>query len=456
MKEDMRILAVDDDPDILLSLRLLLKNQVKEIITENNPAKVPELIKKNDFDIILLDMNFTKDTISGQEGFDLLDLILKLNPQMVVVFLTAYGDMDKAIKALKAGAVDFVLKPWQNEKLLATINSAAEISRSRKEMTFLKEKQTLLQDDLAMSFMNIIGRSESMKHIISVIKKVGPTDANVLITGENGTGKELIARALYQCSLRNKETFLSVDLGAITESLFESELFGHCKGAFTDAKNDRMGRFQAASGGTLFLDEIGNLSLSQQSKLLTAIEKQEIVRVGSNHPIPVNVRIISATNLSMDDLLQEQKFRQDLLYRINTIEIYIPPLRHRMEDIDDLLSYYLQIFSKKYNKNVSSIKKETTDYLKQYSWPGNVRELIHAIERAIILAESSMLIPEDFAFLINKHTSKEPLLNGTLDEIEKNRISECLKKHNGNVTYTAKELGLTRAALYRRMEKFEL
>lgn len=456
MKDDISVLAIDDDPDILLSLKLLLKNQVKEIKTENNPAKVPDLIQKQNFDIILLDMNFTKDTISGQEGFELLDQILKINPLLVVVFLTAYGDMDKAIKALKAGAVDFVLKPWQNEKLLATIYSAAEISRSRKEMAFLKEKQSLLQDDLAMPFMNIIGRSESIKHIISVIKKVGPTDANVLITGENGTGKELVARALYQCSQRKNETFLSVDLGSITESLFESELFGHCKGAFTDAKNDRMGRFQAASGGTLFLDEIGNLSLAQQSKLLTAIEKQEIVRVGSNHPIPVNVRIISATNLSLDDLLHEQKFRQDLLYRINTIEIYIPPLRNRIDDIDELLSFYLRIFSKKYNKRIDGVKAETLDLLKQYSWPGNVRELIHSLERAIILSESNILIPDDFAFLIKKQENKEVLLNGTLDEIEKIRIMNCLKKHNGNVTYTAKELGLTRAALYRRMEKFEL
>ncbi len=463
MKENIKVLAIDDDADILLSLKLMLKNQIQSIITESDPEKALNMIERDDFDVILLDMNFSKDTISGQEGFDLLSRIRKIKPEAVVIFLTAYGDMDKAIKALKAGAVDFILKPWQNEKLLATVFSAAQISQSRKETLFLKEKQEVLQAEIFHPFSEIIGQSDSMKEIIRLIQKVGPTDANVLITGENGTGKELIARAIYQCSARKQETFLSVDLGSIPESLFESELFGHCKGSFTDAKSDRMGRFQAASGGTLFLDEIGNLNLTQQSKLLTAIEKQQIVRVGANHPIPINIRIICATNLPLVELQKEDRFRQDLLYRINTIEIHLPPLRERKSDIPLLSQFYLMRYKKKYNKLSLSLMPDTLEFLQNYKWPGNIRELIHSVERAVILADNDQIRASDFSFLKQSSQTQQQTPQATdlsltlsLEEIKKNRIIECLNKNHFNVSLCAKELGLTRSALYRRMEKYGL
>jgi DNA-binding NtrC family response regulator len=407
--------------------------------------------------MILLDMNFTKDAISGQEGFDWLAKILEIDPSSVVVFITAYGDAEKAVKAIKAGATDFVLKPWQNEKLLATVSSAIKLSRSRKETENLRNKQKEISAVLDQPFHEFIGNSPEMKSVFSTIKKVAETDANVLILGENGTGKELVARALHRNSLRKDEIFISVDLGAISETLFESELFGHEKGAFTDAKKEKSGRFEIASGGTLFLDEIGNLSLPLQTKLLTVIERKEVIRVGSNNPLTIDVRLICATNNNIHQMVDENLFRQDLLYRVNTVEIHLPPLRDRTGDIPLLTNHFLKSYAKKYKKAIRGISAGALKTLNQYHWPGNVRELQHAIERAIIMSDSDTLQPDDF--ILSPQTKKVADIEidtYNLDEIERSIIEKVLKHHQGNITQAAVDLGLTRTSLYRRMEKYGL
>ena len=384
-----RVLAVDDNEDILFALKLLLKQHVELITTVNEPEQIPKLLADEDYDVILLDMNFTKDAISGQEGFDWLAKIMELDPDAVVCFITAYGDAEKAVKAIKAGATDFILKPWQNEKLLATISSSIKLRRSRMEAKGLKSRQQEISAVYDQPFHEFIGDSAEMQKVFITIKKVAATDANVLILGENGTGKELVARALHRNSVRKDEVFISVDLGSIAETLFESELFGHEKGAFTDANKMKQGRFEIAHGGTLFLDEIGNLSLPMQTKLLTVIERREVTRVGSTKPIPVNVRLICATNIDIHDMVNDNNFRQDLLYRINTVEIDLPPLRERTGDIPHLVEHFLKIYSKKYKKSIRGINLEALKTLNQYQWPGNVRELQHAIERAIIMSEGN-------------------------------------------------------------------
>ena len=452
-----RILIVDDNEDILFALKLLLKTQVESIKTINIPEGLPHLLKTEDFDVILLDMNFTKDASSGQEGFEWLEKILKIDPQAVVVFITAYGDAEKAVRAIKAGATDFILKPWQNEKLLATLSSAIKLRRSKVEAGQLRSKQQEISALIDQPFHEFIGNSPEMKEVFDTIRKVAKTDANVLILGENGTGKELVARALYRNSKRNDEVFVSVDLGSITETLFESELFGHVKGAFTDAKNDKPGRFEVASKGTLFLDEIGNLSLPLQAKLLTAIERREVTRVGSNKPVPVDVRLICATNINIHEMVEEERFRQDLLYRINTVEIHLPPLRERTGDIPILADHFMKTYEKKYKKAVTKISQPSIKKLNQYSWPGNVRELQHALERAVIMCESSVLEPEDFFLSTQKKKGEEfELENFNLEEVEKKIILKVIKQYQGNITKAAKELGLTRTSLYRRMEKYDL
>jgi DNA-binding NtrC family response regulator len=454
-----RILVVDDNEDILFALKLLLKPHVELVQTTSNPNDIPDLITKQDFDVILLDMNFTKDAISGQEGFNWLEKILELDPSSIVVFITAYGDAEKAVKAIKAGATDFILKPWQNEKLIATISSAVKLKQSQKEVSDLREKQKEFSNVMDTPFHDFVGNSESMRDVFNTIKKVAKTDANVLILGENGTGKELVARALHRDSPRNDEVFISVDLGSIAETLFESELFGHEKGAFTDAKKDKPGRFEIASAGTLFLDEIGNLSLPLQAKLLTVIERREVVRVGSNKPKPIDVRLICATNNNIHQMVNESYFRQDLLYRVNTVEIHLPPLRERYGDIPLLANHFLGVYTKKYKKSIKSISAEAIKKLEMYRWPGNVRELQHAIERAIIMSDSNVLQADDF-FLSNQQQASQG--NGmdfetyNLDEIEKNIITKVLKQFQGNITQAANELGITRTSLYRRMEKYDL
>jgi len=451
------ILAVDDNEDILFALKLLLKQHVEKITTVNNPSEILPVLEKEDFDVILLDMNFTKDAISGQEGFDWLDKILELDPDAVVVFITAYGDAEKAVKAIKSGATDFVLKPWQNEKLLATISSSIKLRRSRLEAKGLKSRQQEITAMLDQPFHEFIGHSPEMLQVFNTIKKVATTDASVLILGENGTGKELVARALHRNSIRKDEVFISVDLGSIAETLFESELFGHEKGSFTDAIKSKQGRFEIANGGTLFLDEIGNLSPTLQTKLLTVIERREVVRVGSNKPIAVDVRLICATNTNIHETVSENRFRQDLLYRINTVEIHLPPLRERTGDIPLLADHFLKIYSRKYKKNIRSISPAAGKKLSQYPWPGNVRELQHAIERAVIMSDTGTLEPDDF--LLQPSTQKMTDLEldtYNLDEIEKTIINKVLKQYQGNITQAATELGLTRTSLYRRMEKYDL
>ena len=452
-----KILAVDDNEDILFALKLLLKQHVELITTLNDPAQIPRLLAEDNYDVILLDMNFTKDAISGQEGFDWLAKILELDPDAVVCFITAYGDAEKAVKAIKSGATDFILKPWQNEKLLATISSSVKLRRSRMEAKGLKSRQQEISAVYDQPFHEFIGSSVEMQKVFNTIKKVASTDANVLILGENGTGKELVARALHRNSARSDEVFISVDLGSIAETLFESELFGHEKGAFTDASKMKQGRFEIAHGGTLFLDEIGNLSLPMQTKLLTVIERREVTRVGNNKPIPVNVRLICATNIDIHDMVSENTFRQDLLYRINTVEISLPPLRERSGDIPLLVEHFLKIYSKKYKKNVKGISSDALKTLNQYPWPGNVRELQHAIERAIIMSEGNQLAEDDFLLSASgKKVGEIELDTYNLEDIEKSIINRVLKQHQGNITQAASDLGLTRTSLYRRMEKYDL
>jgi two-component system, NtrC family, response regulator HydG len=452
-----KILIVDDNEDILFALRLLLKPTAEKVETINNPEKIPALMADNEWDVILLDMNFTKDAISGQEGYNWLKKILSIDANAVVVFITAYGDAEKAVRAIKEGATDFVLKPWQNEKILATINSAIKLRRSKAEAEGLRQKQRQISAVLDQPFTDFIGNSEEMMQVFNTIKKVAGTDANILILGENGTGKELVARALYRNSHRRDEVFISVDLGSIAETLFESELFGHEKGAFTDARQMKQGRFEIASGGTLFLDEIGNLTPQMQTKLLTIIERREVTRVGSNKPIAIDVRLICATNNNIHSDVDDGRFRQDLLYRINTVEIHLPPLRERSGDLLLLAEHFTKIYSRKYKKNVKGLLSSSLKKLQQYHWPGNVRELQHAIERAVIMADGDMLSPDDFILNSTQKKSGElEISNYNLDEIEKTIIQKVLKQHQGNISQAAQDLGLTRTSLYRRMEKHGL
>lgn len=452
-----KVLVIDDNEDILFALKLLLKNHIEKVDTETSPDKIPQKMKEESYDALLLDMNFTKDAISGQEGFDWLGRILEIDPDAVVVFITAYGDAEKAVKAIKAGATDFILKPWQNEKLLATVSSAIKLRRSKRMAGDLKQKQKEISEIQDQPFHEFIGESPEMKEVFKTIQKVAKTDANVLILGENGTGKELVARALHRNSQRKDEVFISVDLGSIHENLFESELFGHVKGSFTDAKKDKAGRFELADGGTLFLDEIGNLTVPLQAKILTAIERREVMRLGSNSTKTIDVRLICATNNDIHKMVAEEDFRQDLLYRINTVEIHLPPLRERTGDISLLSDHFRKQYAKKYKKKVNKISSEALKKLHEHNWPGNVRELQHAIERAIIMSDSDVLEAEDF-ILSNTRRSKDELEIDTydLETIEKNVIQKVLKQNQGNVTKAAEKLGLTRTSLYRRMEKYGL
>jgi DNA-binding NtrC family response regulator len=453
-----KVLIVDDNEDLLKAARMFLKRHFAQVDIEKNPEAIPALMGQEDYDVILLDMNFTKDVSSGSEGYYWLGKILEIDPSAVVVLITAYGDVQMAVKAIKAGATDFVLKPWENEKLLATLYSSMRLRQSRDEIENLRIKNQEINKELNNRFSEIIGTSPVIQRIFQTIDRVATTDANVLILGENGTGKELIARAIHRHSARSHENFVKVDLGSITETLFESELFGHKKGAFTDAKEDRAGRFELANGGTLFLDEIGNLSMPLQAKLLTVIQNRRVSRVGSNKETPVNIRLICATNLPLYEMVKENKFRQDLLYRINTIEIELPALRERLEDIPLLANHYLKHYAEKYNKQVSKISDAALTRMHKHPWPGNIRELQHAIERAVILSNGTVLQPEDFTFTTQaaKEDGQLSLDQYNLDEVEKLLIRKVLKKVNGNITQAAAELGLTRSSLYRRLEKHGL
>jgi two-component system response regulator HydG len=456
-KEIGNILIVDDDEDVLLAAKMLLKKHVQQVTIEKNPNKIPFLLNNYSFDVILLDMNFSKDITSGKEGFYWLSQITERDPNAVVILITAFGDVEMAVRALKEGATDFVLKPWQNEKLVATISAAIKLKKSYNEVDKLTKAKKQLQDDSNQPFKDILGESGAIKKVFDIIDKVAQTDANVLILGENGTGKELVARALHQKSLRKDNVFIGVDMGAITETLFESELFGHKKGSFTDAKDDRTGRFEAANSGSLFLDEIANLSLPLQSKLLTALQNRQITRIGTNKPLSIDIRLICATNMPIYDMVKNNEFRQDLLYRINTVELHLPPLRERQEDVELLADHFVEMYCKKYRKQTKTFSVNTIKRLQKYTWPGNVRELQHAIERAVIMSDGNNLSSEDFFFLTNNPQADDiNVENYNLESVEKSVIQKAINKHNGNISKAAKELGLTRASLYRRLEKHGL
>lgn len=453
-----KILIVDDNEDLLKAAKMHLKRHFAQVDIEKNPEAIPALMNNEDYDVILLDMNFTKDVSSGKEGYYWLEKILSLDPSAVVVLITAYGDVQMAVKAIKAGATDFVLKPWENEKLLATLYSAMRLRESRDVIENLTIKNHEINQAMNDRYSEIIGTSPSMQKIFQTVDRVAKTDANVLILGENGTGKELIARAIHRNSSRQNESFASVDLGSITETLFESELFGHKKGAFTDAKEDRAGRFELANNGTLFLDEIGNLSMPLQAKLLTVLQNRKVSRVGSNKDTQIDIRLICATNMPLYEMVKENRFRQDLLYRINTIEIEVPALRERFEDIPLLANFFLKHYAAKYEKTVNKISDGAVTRMHKHPWPGNIRELQHSIERAVILSNGSVLQPEDFNFTpsAGKEDGQLSLDQYNLEEVEKLLIRKVLKKYNGNITQAASELGLTRSSLYRRLEKYGL
>ncbi len=451
------VLVVDDNEDVLVAARIFLKQYVETVHTESDPERITELLGRRHFDVVLLDMNFTRDVTSGEEGFYWLHRIQEIDPAAIVIFITAYADVDMAVRAMKEGAVDFIVKPWQNEKLLATVSAALTLGRSRREVESLRSRERRLSEDLDQPFHDFIGRSQPMQDVFESIRKVAVTDANVLITGENGTGKELVARSIHRQSPRADGPFVKVDMGALSGTLFESELFGHVKGAFTDAREDRPGRFEIASGGTLFLDEIGNLPPQLQTKLLSALQSRQVSRVGSNEQVSIDIRLICATNMSLLKMVDRGTFRQDLLYRINTVNIEIPPLRERIDDIPRLARHFLEVYSRKYRKPGTRIGAATMRKLKKYAWPGNVRELQHAVERAIIMSGSDLLAPDDFLFQpsVGKGAGLE-IGSINLDEVEMEVIRAAMKRYGGNISHVARELGISRAALYRRLEKHGL
>ncbi len=445
------ILIIDDDPDVLTAVRLMLKTEVKEVVTEKNPENIRWHLTKDDYDVILLDMNFTSSINTGNEGLFWLKEIRKLRADAAVIMITAYGDIDLAVRSLKEGASDFVVKPWHNEKLMTTIKDILKRKSNKSGPYTLSNTGSIVGKEL-------LGESEAMQQIFYKIEKIAPTDANILILGENGTGKDLIAKAIHQQSLRAANPFIKVDVGALTESLFESELFGHKKGAFTDAREDRTGRFEAANKGTLFLDEIGNIPLHLQAKLLSVLQNRQVTRLGSNEPTAIDIRLICATNVPLTELANETRFRKDLIYRINTVEITVPPLRKRDNDIILLARYFSKLYSKKYMKPSLELDTYAMEKLMNHHYPGNVRELQYIIERAVIMADGDVLEAKDLLFSpIESSTAVEVESEATkLSDVEKNTILRVIEKHSGNITRAAKELGLTRTALYRRLSKYDI
>lgn len=445
------ILVIDDDPDVLTAVRLLLKTEVKEVVTERNPGNLSSHLSGNHFDLILLDMNFTSSINTGNEGLFWLKEIKNQKSDAAVIMITAYGDIDLAIRSLKDGADDFVIKPWHNEKLIFTIKEALRRKGKKTVLTPGQQNNSIIGKEL-------LGESELMIEIFHKVEKIAPTEANILLLGENGTGKDLVAKAIHQQSLRAGKPFIKVDVGALTESLFESELFGHRKGAFTDAREDREGRFESAKGGTLFLDEIGNISLAQQAKLLNVLQNRQITRLGSNENIAVDIRLVCATNLPLSELANENRFRKDLIYRINTVEITMPPLRKREKDIPLLAKYFSNLYSSKYAKPALEFDSKATEKLLKYHFPGNVRELQYCIERAVIMAEDDMLYAKDLIFspIESAAPLKAEAVETKLSAVEKNTILKVIDKNNGNISKAAKELGLTRTALYRRLNKYDI
>ena len=445
------ILVVDDNRSILSTLEILLSPYFQVVKTLSNPNHIPSELRKQNFNAVILDMNFTAGVNTGNEGIYWLGRIKEINPEISVVMITAYGDVEIAVKALKAGASDFIMKPWDNEKLIATIKLATQLNISKNEVKQLKQREIDLKREINREHKFIIGTSPKLLNVLNIVRKVAKTDANILITGENGTGKELIAQEIHRLSARSGEVMVTVDMGSLSESLFESELFGHVKGAYTDAHESRQGKFEIADRSTLFLDEIGNISLNLQSKILTAIESRQISRVGSNQLIPFNIRLICATNRDLENMVQTGLFREDLLYRINTIQIELPPLRERGEDIIILAEFFLRKFSFKYYKQNMKINRQACDKLLNYSWPGNIRELQHTIEKAVILSDSPVLKPEDL-YLRPASSFAGNTSFTTLGEMEKQMIRQAIEKNNGNFTAAAEQLGVTRQTLYNKLK----
>lgn len=453
--KNAKILAVDDDQDVLVAVKMLLRPEVKEVITEKNPEKILSLLSQNQFDLILLDMNYKSSLNTGNEGIFWLRKIREFNKTVAVIMITAYGDIDLAVRSVKEGANDFVLKPWRNERLLETLILSLESGGISQAVLNKKDSK----DSFPNVQSSLLGNSEAMQDVLYKIEKIAPTDANILILGENGTGKTEVAKLIHQKSLRHKKPFVHADLGSLTESLFESELFGHKKGAFTDAREDRAGRFESAHEGTLFLDEIGNISLPQQAKLLSVLQNREVTRLGTNAPIAIDIRLISATNAPIKEMASQNQYRKDLIYRLNTIEITLPPLRMRGNDVTLLAEYFMKIYGEKYHKNLVEIDEKAKAKLRQYAFPGNIRELQHSIERAVIMADNQVIMARD----LDLNSSIEiPVIisqeSSTLriDEIEKSTILKAIERHEGNITKAARELGLTRTALYRRLGKYDI
>ena len=453
---ESNILILDDNKSVLTALEMLLQTEFDNIFCLRSPASLLATIKKNNIGVVLLDMNFNAGINTGNEGIYWLHEIQKYDPTISVVMITAYGDVELAVRAVKEGAFDFILKPWDNNKLISTLHASLKLRKSKFENISLLKTTSLLKQELKPVSQMLIGRSQPMKNVMAIVKKVAVTDANIFITGENGTGKELIAREIHKYSKRNNEVMLSVDMGAVSESLFESELFGHTKGSFTDAKEDRIGKLETANKGTLFLDEIGNLPLSLQAKMLTALQNRTIIKLGSNTPVHIDIRLISATNKNLESMISKGHFREDLLYRINTITIDIPPLRERGNDILLLAEFYLKKYSTKYDKHDLKINQKAMQKLLSYNWPGNVRELQHSIEKAVILAEDSIL--NEFSFNLNDNSSIRhgSLSNKTLEEMEKEMILGSIKKEKGNMSVVAKNLGITRQTLYNKLKKYDI
>jgi DNA-binding NtrC family response regulator len=452
---DTTVLIIDDDDDILLSARLFLKQQVKSVITCKSPKDINVLLSKHDVDIVLLDMNYQKGTNDGREGLYWLEHILSIDKDYVVILMTAFGNVELAVKAIKNGATDFILKPWENEKLFATLSAASKLRASTRKVKKLEKIHSSLQKDMSRGFENVIGQADVIKQLQHTITKVSPTDANVLILGENGTGKQVFAYEIHRFSNRKNQVFMHVDLGSLNENLFESELFGYAKGAFTDAKEDKPGRFELADGGTIFLDEIGNLTLPLQAKLLSVLQNRTVTRLGESKERKIDVRLITATNMPLHEMVAKNTFRQDLLFRINTVELLLPPLRQRGEDIVLLANHFMQVFSNKYHKESRKISVKAVDVLLNYHWPGNVRELQHVLERAVIMSDGFEINENDLQLSPQRFGNQNVLQEEmALGDMEKLMVQKAIDKHKGNISRAAAELGLTRAALYRRIEKF--
>lgn len=452
-----KILIIDDNKSVLTALEMLLQTEFDEVFTLSNPNSLISQIQQYHIDVVLLDMNFQAGINTGNEGIYWLRQILNHDPLISVIMITAYGDIQLAVKAVKKGAFDFILKPWDNNKLITTLHASLKLRKSKLENASLQKTTNYLKQELKQPTRQLlIWKSEAMHLVMEMVKKVAGTDANVLITGENGTGKDLIASELHKHSKRNDEVMVSVDMGSVSESLFESELFGHTKGSFTDAKEDRAGRFETAQKGTLFLDEIGNLTLSLQAKILAALQNRTITRLGSNTPIPINIRLISATNRNLESMIKEGLFREDLLFRINTITIELPPLRERGHDIILLANFFLHKYASKYDKNGLTISQRANKKLLKYNWPGNVRELQHCIEKAVILTDDKLLDRNDFSLNSNAQNRKGNTQFDTIEEMEKEMIIARISKENGNMSIVAKKLGITRQTLYNKLKKYDL